>query len=355
MATTLFELEGKVSIDSSGFFTAAETIQQQISALSTAVSDLETKLSGVKISNILDSATFIAEQIVVTEGLDALASKVSEFKNALTTVDLGGTLLSTLTGGLASLTGNLLIGDIEVGLDTPTDTEIETAITGITTKIAEYSAAIPIVLPDASTEPLSTEITTAGEGIATALEAAAAWTFPVPNMPSITSTQAKIKAFWAFVTKGLNLSVDAYVNIYPNFVGVGGYQPQVPTQNQQGHGGGGASFGNSGLFQTIGGAAEEFGAWAENAAWSFNDYMTENVSVPVQTFFSNLFKDNGGSLKRKNGGANSESSPSVSSPLEDAVYSALTRWATPVGSDSLAVMLTPQISEGIAQGMRGRR
>lgn len=346
MATTLFELEGKVSIDSSGFFTAAETIQQQISALSTAVSDLETKLSGVKISSILDSATFTAEQIVVTEGLDALATKVSDLKDTLTTVDLGGTLLSTLTGGLASLAGNLLIGDIEVGLDTPTDNEIETAITGITTKIAEYSAAIPIVLPDASTEPLSTEITTAGEGIATALEAAAAWTFPVPNMPSITSTQAKIKAFWAFVTKGLNLSVDAYVNVHTIYgEGEFGNWNSPPQTSAEFWGFGEYPYGNSNTDVQI---------VPPNTQIASPEDMENWASVITPGLFT--MYTGGKNLTRKwNDQKNQEAENNANSPLEDAVYAALTRWATPVGSDSLAVMLTPQISEGIAQGMRGRR
>ena len=342
MATTLFDLEGKVSLNDADFFTSAETVNTQIENLATAVGNLETKVSGLKISQILDSATFTAEQVVVTGGLDALAEKVSSLKETLSAVDLGGTLLSTVTGGIAALAGNLLVGDIKVGIDAPTTEEIDTALAAAVSHIEGISPAIGITLPDAAADPLATDIATAGTGIVDALETACAWEIPVPTMPSVETVKTKIKAFWQIVTSGLNLSVDAVVNISPNVIPIG-----TVTGGGEWTGGGSAA-GSGNWFDEIGAGFESFGNWAESTAWNVNDFLSEHVSTPVQEFFGMKNKE----ADVNNRGAGSEA---PTSPLEEAVYAALTRWAQPVGGQALAAWMTPQVSSGIAQGTRGVR
>lgn len=342
MATTLFDLEGTVTLNSEGFFTSAETINTKIEDIATAVGNLETKLSGVKISSILDSATFTAEQVVVTGGLEALAEKVGSIREKLTAFDLGGTLLSAVTGGVAALAGNLLIGDIKVGVDVPTTDDIDTAVAPAITHIESLAPAIGITLPDATVDPLATDILNAGTAIADALDAACAWSVPAPSMPSVFDTANKIKVFWQIVTSNLNLSVDAVVNLVPNVIPIDAATGGVlPTG-----GGGAASSGN--WFDDIGAGFEAFGNWAENAAWDFNNFMNENVSTPVQEFLGIDPKD----VDLNNLGASSET---PASSLETAMFSALSRWAQPIGEDKFAGVIAPKVSNTIARSTRGSR
>lgn len=373
MATTLFDLEGKVTINAADFFTTATSVGTQLDSLATAVSKLETTVSGLRISNILDSTTFTAEQIIVTEGLDALASKVSGLKDTLSTIDLGGTLLSTLGAGLASLAGNLLVGDIKVGLDTPTEEEISAEITGITTYIESLGGAtISVTLPDASVDPLSTEITTAGSSIATALETAAEWEFPVPNMPSIASTQAKIKAFWSIVTSGLNLSVDAFINVHTNQVGGAVFNDWNTSQTSSQ----GTVYANSNSFwnpeseyaitltQEVIDRASLFKPDWESLQDAidigfFGPEANGNPYIPYDDYPALLHRGERVLTRQQNedytANQNKTDASDMLLVMEQAFFSALSRWASPVGGDALAAIMTPRVDEGLAYNTRGVR
>lgn len=370
MATTLFDLEGKVTMNATDFFTTASSVSSQLDSLATAVSNLETAVSGLKISKILDSTTFTAEQIVVTEGLDALASKVSSLKDTLSTIDLGGTLLSTLGGGLASLAGNLLVGDIKVGLDTPSEEDISAEITGITTYIESLGGAtVSVTLPDASVDPLSTEITTAGNAIATALETAAEWEFPVPNMPSIASTQAKIKAFWQLVTSGLNLSVDAFINVHTVPVGGGETYSDWNTSSSPGSkpvATSGNFWGYNNTFTLTQEEYERSQLWKPN--WDglqdaidlgFLGFSSGTPYVPTDNYPALLHRGERILTRQQNedytANQNKTDASDVLPVMEQAVFSALSRWASPVGGDALAAIMTPRVDESLAYNTRGVR
>lgn len=372
MATTLFDLEGKVTMNATDFFTTASSVSSQLDSLATAVSNLETAVSGLKISKILDSTTFTAEQIIVTEGLDALASKVSSLKDTLSTIDLGGTLLSTLGGGLASLAGNLLVGDIKVGLDTPSEEDISAEITGITTYIESLGGAtISVTLPDASVDPLSTEITTAGSAIATALETAAEWEFPVPNMPSIASTQAKIKAFWSIVTSGLNLSVDAFINVHTVPVGGGETYSDWNTSSSYGSKPIQTSaefwgFDTSNVISVTQEMSERAQLWEPD--WGslqdaidigFLGFSSGIPYVPEDNYPALLHRGERVLTRQKNEDYTANQTKTDASDMlpvmEQAFFSALSRWASPVGSDALAAIMTPRVDESLAYNTRGVR
>lgn len=342
----LFDLEGTVTLNASGFFSEATLLGTEIDTLSTKVGALEKEVSAVNFSGMVDSVTFSAESAIVGGGIDTLAQKVTGLKTALSGVDFGSTVGSAAVSAITTMLTNLLIGDIKVSVVFPATEDVKAdaqVVRDAFEGVLAADIAIPTpTFPDITTDPFATSIAEFGADLGTALESVCKWSIPQPSMPGVMQTRTKIQQFWNSVLAGLNLN--AVANIHVN---VGSVQaPSAPASGEwTGGGGANANSSSGGWFDQIGNFANGVGSWLENAAWAMDDYLTQNVSVPFQSLFKSGNQHSVQTVQSLSASGNSFSD------LENAVYSALSRWATPVGGEEYAVIVSRQL----AHGMRGKR